>query len=205
MELQQITEGSQVLFSLCHRFGDRHQFFRRALFVRAGARLALLWSATVAARLVATTCGRWPFRRRFWGAFLRWSLSGLRLRCLMRPIVAPAPLARWLRRSDTLGARGYHREGYATPIFVDRRYPSANLIAHCHHVVRIADITSAELADMNETAVGNRHIYKRTEIDYVEHSAPQLHTGLQILELDYVLTKDRRRQVLARVATRPAQ
>ena len=54
-----------------------------------------------------------------------------------------------------------------------------DLVAHRHHVVRIADVAGAELADVNQAAVGQADVDERAEIDDVEHRAAQLHAGLR--------------------------
>ena len=97
----------------------------------------------------------------------------------MRSILTTAPLARRSRRLWSLGPRLDHRQRDAATILVDRRHPRANLVADRDDVVRIADVAGAELADVNEAAVGKADVDKRAEIDDVEHRAAQLHAGLQ--------------------------
>ncbi len=74
-----------------------------------------------------------------------------------------------------------------------------------NHIVWITHITRAELANVNEPAVRKANIHKRAKVDHVEHRTPQLHTSLQVFELHHIFAEDRRRQVLARVAPRPAE
>src|SRR4051812_24072499 len=58
---------------------------------------------------------------------------------------------------------------------------------------------------MNEAAIGKSNVDERTEVDNVEHRPAQFHPSLQVFELDNILAKDRRRQILTRIAAGPAE
>ena len=186
---------------------DRHELLRRAFFVRTGPLRAFVAAiatlprrATLARALLLPFATRWPFRtslRRRLGR--RLSLTG---RLLLRPTSRSA--ARLLGRLRPLGARRDHRQRHAPALLIDRRHPHPHLVAHRHHVVRIADVAALSWL-MCTRPLSDRptstNAPKSTTLSTVPRSSMP---GLQVFELHDVLAEDRRRQILARVAARLA-
>ena len=201
-------------------FGDGHQLLRRSLFKAARTRLMLRRPTPTATLLLATATPtpwwrRCPFLRRTFRSLLPRSLLPFCWPSLPRPLLlrllglsfvlpTPAPATR-LRRRRSLGARSNHRQRHASPLRINRRYPHPHLIAHRNHLMRIAHVTGAKLADMNQPTIRKPHVDERAEIDHVQHRTAKFHARQQVFELHHVLTENRRRQIFARVATRPAQ
>src|SRR5262245_12585419 len=172
-ELQQVTERTQVLLALFHLLGNGDDRLRSALFVSARALRSLFFAAATAISPVSLGLGSAARRELLsFARIARRPFAHLLARCrgrFGRRTLASTRSALLLLWSRLLCAGLDHRERHAASILINRRNPHANLVPHRDHVVRVAYVTRTQLADVNEPAIGEANVNKRTKVDDVQH------------------------------------
>jgi hypothetical protein len=108
-------------------------------------------------------------------------------------------------RFEAFRARGNHRERNAASRLVDFQNPDFDDVADRNHFVRIANVTIRQLTDVNQSAVVQSDINKRTEVDNIEHGTGELHSLVEVFELEDTTFEDWLWQIFARIAARASQ
>src|SRR5262245_13054513 len=146
----------------------------------------LMWRAALRSRLT----------RRPWRTLLDRTL-------LLPRLLRPLPFPRL--PFSALSAWRNCRERNAAAGLVDIDHPHLQHVAHADDLVRIANKTVRQPADMNQAAVRQTNIDKHTKIDDVQHCARKLHPRRQILQLHDPAPEDGRRQVVTGIERRARQ
>ena len=87
-------------------------------------------------------------------------------------------------------------------LFVHVEHDDLDDIAHGQNLARVADKLVADLGDVNQAVLMDADVHKSPKVDDISHRAGEHHTGLEVADLQYVLSEQDGRQLVARVAAR---
>jgi hypothetical protein len=109
-----------------------------------------------------------------------------------------------LRRSP-LATRRDHRERHPPPVRIDIDDPHRHDIPNRYDVIRGLDVAVSHLANVDQPAVLQPDIHKRSEIDDIQNRTLQFHPRLKVFEFQNALLENRRRQILPWIAAGASQ
>ena len=93
-----------------------------------------------------------------------------------------------------------HGKGDAVAFGISRQDDHIHDITDGDRFGGVLDITAADLRDMHQTVLMDADIHERAEIRHIAYRSFELHTRLQVLEIEDIRAEQRRRQLIAWIA-----